>query len=116
MKNYIKLKFLSIIFGAGNILDTSSDQFPNIRTYKNIMDGIVNDMITHAPEGSGSTWINGTAKEKVAALYQFMTSIYRPIDMGDKQPNIHLNTIDQLIQTFSYVDDPGSTYKGTAPS
>jgi hypothetical protein len=45
-----------------------------------------------------------------------MTSVYRPIDDGDKAPNLHLNTLDQLIQTFTYVDDPGSTYKGTAPS
>jgi hypothetical protein len=69
MKNYIKLKFLSILFGAGNILDTAGDSFPNIRTYKNIMDGIVNDMIQSEPSGSGSTWMNGEAPDKVPALY-----------------------------------------------
>jgi hypothetical protein len=70
MKNYIKLKFLSILFGAGNILDENSDKFPNIRTYKNIMDGIANDMITNSTASqSASTWINGTAIDKLPALY-----------------------------------------------
>jgi hypothetical protein len=69
MKNYIKIKFLAMLFGAGNILDTTSTQFPNITTYKNLMDGIVNDMISSPAEGSASTWLNGTGKDKLPALY-----------------------------------------------